>query len=146
MRIKLLFLLLTALPFFANAQSAEKVEWSTLMNITFKDIYLEKDDIYVYYPLFGQAQNELDGKEIEITGYIIPIDVEANMYVLSAFPFSACFFCGNAGPESVMAINFKGNNRRFDTDERLTLQGTLQLNSTDVDELVYVLNDAVAKN
>jgi len=146
MRIKLLFLLLTALPFFANAQSAEKVEWSTLMDITFKDIYLEKDDIYVYYPLFGQAQNELDGKEIEITVYIIPIDVEANMYVLSAFPFSACFLCGNAGPESVMAINFKGNNRRFDTDERLTLQGTLQLNSTDVDELVYVLNDAVAKN
>lgn len=146
MRIKLLFLLLTALPLLANAQSAQKVEWSTLMDITFKDIYLEKDDIYVYHPLFGQEQNELDGKQIEITGYIIPIDVEANMYVLSAFPFSACFFCGNAGPESVMAINFDGNNRRFDTDERLTLQGTLQLNSTDVDELVYVLNDAVAKN
>lgn len=146
MRIKLLTLLLIAVPVLAFGQTAQKVEWSTLMDITFKDIYVEKDDIYVYYPLFGQAQNELDGKQIEITGYIIPIDVEANLYVLSAFPFSACFFCGNAGPESVMAINFKGNNRRFDTDERLTLQGTLQLNSTDVDELVYVLNDAVAKN
>lgn len=146
MRIKLFTLLLIAVPVLAFGQTAQKVEWSTLMDITFKDIYVEKDDIYVYYPLFGQAQNELDGKQIEITGYIIPIDVEANLYVLSAFPFSACFFCGNAGPESVMAINFKGNNRRFDTDERLTLQGTLQLNSTDVDELVYVLNDAVAKN
>jgi hypothetical protein len=67
--------------------------------------------------------------------------------VLSAFPFSACFFCGNAGPESVMAIYFEDQGqRKFTTDERVTLEGTLKLNDTDVDELVYVLNNARVKS
>lgn len=120
----------------------KEVEWSTLMDVSFKDIYLESEDIYVYYPLFDEKHKKLDSQEIEITGYIIPLDVEANMYFLSAYPFSACFFCGNAGPESVMAVNFAGNNRRYDTDERITLRGILNLNDKDVDELIYILNQA----
>lgn len=126
--------------FSANAQT--EVAWSTLMDITFKDIYLEGEDMYVYFPIFSQKQRELDTRQITISGYIIPIDVEQNQYVLSAFPFSACFFCGAAGPESVMAIYFDKANRTYKTDERLTLTGTLRLNETDVDELVYILDDA----
>jgi len=142
MRIKLLFMCLAA--FSVNSLFAQKqVEWSTLMDVSFKDIYLESEDIYVYYPLFDEKHKKLDSQEIEITGYIIPLDVEANMYFLSAYPFSACFFCGNAGPESVMAVNFAGNNRRYNTDERITLQGILNLNDKDVEELIYILNQAV---
>jgi hypothetical protein len=115
------------------------------MEITFKDIYLESEDIYVYYPVFGEKQRKHDGNEISVTGYIIPIDVALNQYVLSAYPFSSCFFCGNAGPESVMAVYFRSDDRSFKTDERLTLKGTLRLNETDVDELVYVLDDAQVK-
>lgn len=142
MRIKILFICLAA--FSVNSLFAQKqVEWSTLMDVSFKDIYLESEDIYVYYPLFDEKHKKLDSQEIEITGYIIPLDVEANMYFLSAYPFSACFFCGNAGPESVMAVNFAGNNRRYNTDERITLKGILNLNDKDVDELIYILNQAV---
>lgn len=112
------------------------------MDISFKDIYLEGEDMYVYFPVFGQKQRELDGKTVTVSGYIIPIDVELNQYVLSAFPFSACFFCGAAGPESVMAIYFKSGDKTYKTDERVTLTGTLRLNETDVDELVYILEDA----
>ena len=145
MKIRILFFLLLSTSLSAIAQNATEVSWTTLMDITFKDIYLEQDDIYVYYPLFGEKQKRHDGSTIEITGYMIPIDVEQNQYVLSAFPFSACFFCGNAGPESVMAIYFEGRTRVFNTDERLKLEGTLELNDTDVDELVYVLRNARVK-
>lgn len=142
MRIKILFICLAA--FSVTSLFAQKqVEWSTLMDVSFKDIYLESEDIYVYYPLFDEKHKKLDSQEIEITGYIIPLDVEANLYFLSAYPFSACFFCGNAGPESVMAVNFAGNNRRYNTDERITLKGILNLNDKDVDELIYILNQAV---
>lgn len=113
-----------------------------LMDISFKDIYLESEDMYVYYPVFGQKQRELDSKQVTVSGYIIPIDVELNQYVLSAFPFSACFFCGAAGPESVMAVYFQRDNKTYKTDERVTLTGTLKLNESDVDELVYILEDA----
>ena len=145
MKIKLLSFLLIFIGYNAIGQSVPEVSWTDLMDITFKDLYLEKDDIYIYYPLFGEKQKKHDGEKIQITGYIIPIDVEQNQYVLSAFPFSACFFCGNAGPESVMAIYFQGKTRVFNTDERLKLEGTLELNDTDVDELVYVLRNARVK-
>lgn len=137
-------LLIAALFIFTTSSilAQEETSWTDLMDITFKDVYLESDDMYVYYPLFKDKQRSLEGEEIAITGYIIPVDVEMNQYVLSAFPFSSCFFCGNAGPESVMAIYFRSNDRTFQTDERLTLVGNLELNDTDIDELVYVLRNA----
>jgi hypothetical protein len=141
MRNKILILFLaftTNVSLFAQVE----VSWTNLMDISFKDIYLEGEDMYVYFPVFGQKQRDLDSKEVVISGYIIPIDVEQNQYVLSAYPFSACFFCGAAGPESVMAIYFGKGDRRYKTDERVTLIGTLRLNETDVDELVYILEDA----
>jgi hypothetical protein len=123
-----------------------EVSWADLMDITFKDVYLESEDIYVYYPLFKEKQKSLEDQTVSVTGYIIPVDVEENLYVLSAFPFSACFFCGNAGPESVMAVYFKSSDQTFKVDERLTLVGQLDLNETDIDELVYILRDAVPQD
>jgi hypothetical protein len=140
MRSSLILVLAFGLSFQTQAQT--EISWSDLMEITFKDIYVEADDIYVYYPIFGEKQRRHDGEKVAVTGYIIPIDVALNQYVLSAYPFSSCFFCGNAGPESVMAVYFKNDDRTFKTDERLTLKGTLRLNDSDVDELVYVLDDA----
>ncbi len=141
MRTKLL--LSITLLIFGGALSAQtEVSWTTLMDISFKDIYLEEDDMYVYFPVFGNKQRSLHSKTIKISGYIIPVDVETDQYVLSAYPFSACFFCGAAGPESVMAIYFGKGSRKYKTDERVTLTGTLRLNETDVDELVYILEDA----
>ncbi len=129
-----------------SIQAQKDISWTDLMDITFKDVYIEADDIYVYFPLFKDKQKELDGKKVAITGYIIPVDVETNIYVLSAFPFSSCFFCGNAGPESVMAVYFASDDRTFKTDERLTLVGRLELNDTDIDELIYVLKGAKVRD
>lgn len=141
MRNKLLVCIaLLGMSFSASAQ--QEISWSVLMDISFKDIYLEGEDMYVYFPVFSQKQRELENKQVTISGYIIPIDVELNQYVLSAYPFSACFFCGAAGPESVMAIYFAREGRTYKTDERVTLTGNLRLNETDIDELVYILEDA----
>ncbi|MCZ4409166.1 DUF3299 domain-containing protein [Cryomorphaceae bacterium 1068] len=139
-------LIIIALFSMLSLKAQTETSWTNLMDITFKDVYLESDDMYVYYPLFKEKQKSLDGQEIAITGYIIPVDVELNQYVLSAFPFSACFFCGNAGPESVMAVYFAQPDQTFKTDQRITLTGTLELNDTNVDELVYVLRNAKAKD
>lgn len=141
MRNKLLMIVaLLGLSLSVHAQ--QEISWSVLMDISFKDIYLEGEDMYVYFPVFTQKQRELENKQVTISGYIIPIDVELNQYVLSAYPFSACFFCGAAGPESVMAIYFAREGRTYKTDERVTLTGNLRLNETDIDELVYILEDA----
>ena len=49
-------------------------------------------------------------------------------YALSAFPFSSCFFCGAAGPESVLELDLK-HQQEYLTDEVITFKGVLELNS-----------------
>lgn len=121
------------------------VSWKTLQDVKFTKKWSESEGMYVLYPEFGQSVKNLAGKEIEITGYVIPVDYNSNYYVLSAFPYSACFFCGGAGPESVMSLKFDQNSRKFKTDERLTFTGTLELNSTDILEMNYILRHAKLK-
>ncbi|MFN3489957.1 MAG: DUF3299 domain-containing protein, partial [Emticicia sp.] len=44
-----------------------------------------------------------------------------------------------AGPESVVQIKFKKSTKRFNTDDRVTVKGTLKLNADDINELNYIL-------
>ncbi len=119
-----------------------KTDWKTLSNVDFNKKWNKEEKMFILEPVFGETVKALAGKTVEITGYMIPIDIESNYYVLSANPYASCFFCGGAGPESVMSIKFKKVSRRFDTDERLTLKGKLVLNTQDLEELNYILQDA----
>ena len=136
---RILLLPIIALLSFVPATNPVKLTWETLRDVTFKKKWYPDESVYMLYPTFGPAVQQMKGKEVSITGYILPIDLDANMYVLSAFPYSACFFCGGAGPESVMALKFKKNPRKFKTDERLTFKGTLALNADDIYQMNYVL-------
>ncbi|MFN4146824.1 MAG: DUF3299 domain-containing protein [Runella sp.] len=124
-----------------------KITWETLRDVTFKKKWYPEESVYMLYPTFGPNITKLNGKEVALTGYVLPIDAESNLYALSAFPFSACFFCGGAGPESVVGLKFKKNSRKFKTDERHTMVGILKLNADNIYELNYNLENAeVAEN
>lgn len=118
------------------------ISWKTLSDVTFNKKWNPSEGMFILEPEFGGSVKQLNGKEVKITGYMIPIDIESNYYVLSANPYAACFFCGGAGPESVLSIKFKKVTRRFDTDERLTISGKLVLNKDNLDELNYILTEA----
>lgn len=147
---RLFILLIIATSLFAykphNGQMASlapiKVTWETLRDVTFKKKWYATESIYMLHPTFGPSVQKLKNQQVTITGYVLPMDLEANLYVLSAFPFSACFFCGGAGPETVMTLNFKKSGRKFKTDERLTLTGTLKLNADDIYQMNYILDGA----
>ncbi|RRB07297.1 DUF3299 domain-containing protein [Larkinella rosea] len=119
-----------------------KLSWETLRDVTFKKKWYPEESVYMLYPTFGAGIQKLSGKPVELTGYVLPVDYESNTYVLSAFPFSACFFCGGAGPESVVSLKFKKSGLKFKTDERRTFHGTLKLNADNIYELNYILADA----
>jgi hypothetical protein len=119
-----------------------KLTWETLRDVTFKKKWYAEEQVYMLYPTFGPSIQKLSGKEVVITGYVLPVDLDANLYVLSAFPYSACFFCGGAGPESVMTLDFKKSTRKFKTDERLTFKGKLKLNADDIYQMNYILEAA----
>jgi hypothetical protein len=126
---------------FVSLDEPTKVTWETLRDVTFKKKWSAEESMFILYPTFGQKVAGLKDKEIILTGYMIPVDVDANVYVLSANPYSSCFFCGGAGPESVVQIKFKKSTKRFNTDDRITVKGTLKLNADDINELNYILTN-----
>lgn len=128
------------IPSSLNPNDWEQLTWMDLKDVTFTDVYYEEADGYFMTPTFGQEIKKWAGKSIYISGYVIPIS--DSIYVLSANPFSACFFCGNAGPESIMELQFTEYPRQFFTDEWVTFKGEFGINKDDIDHLNYILKGA----
>ncbi len=123
----------------------KKIDWQLLAKVEWDDRYVPEYDETVWYPDFSKEVLSLDSTLIEIKGYVIPVDVESGYYVLSANPFASCFFCGNAGPESVMELQFDSKDNMFRTDERLVFTGRLKLNWDDLEHCNYILKGARTK-
>lgn len=140
--MKKLAILLVPLFTFAFAAEPIYINWKRLTDVRFTRKLNKELSMYFLYPTFGPSVNALQGKEISIRGYMIPVDEHDNIYVISAKPMAACFFCGGAGPESIIELQFRRKKQRFRTDEVLTLRGKLALNANDVDHLNYILKDA----
>jgi hypothetical protein len=122
-----------------------EINWPLLAKVDFEERYNEDLEDYIYYPIFHKEIKAFDQQPVRIKGYVIPIEETGSedVLILSAFPFSNCFFCGNAGPESVIDVQLKKNQKkRFRQDEQLFFRGTLVLNDTDVYYLNYILKDA----
>jgi hypothetical protein len=121
-----------------------ELTWQVLSDVEFTDVYLEELDAYYWMPEFGPQVIGAEGKEFFIAGYMIPVDVDEDFYVLSRYPFANCFFCGGAGPESVIDLRFPDKSERtYQTDDRLTFRGKLRLNADDVYQMNYILEGAV---
>ena len=120
----------------------DKITWETLRDVKFSEKFNEEMGSYINVPTFGSKVKMFAGKEVEISGYIIPLDVKASVYVLSANPYAACFFCGGGGPESVIDLKFAKVPRRYKTDEKVTIRGKLKLNPSDIYSLSYILEGA----
>lgn len=108
----------------------------------------------VFDPNLGYAQPKItispiikamDGKEIEISGYIIPLSGKKAQphFMLSRYPESMCFFCGAAGPESAMQVFMKDKKKVAYSKEKIKVKGTLRVNAVDAANLIYTLNNAV---
>ena len=140
---KFLFLILL-FGCYASAQAqktAQIIDWKVLAKVDFIDKYFPEFEAWYLIPKFQEEVKALDQKPIIIKGYIIPMDVEGGEYALSAYPSSACFFCGGAGPESVIKLELAEKTERFDTDDIITFSGTLELNDSDVDNFNYILKN-----
>ena len=126
-----------------EAQSgATESLWKTLAKITYKKEYDEFLGFKIDKPVFSEEIKALDGKEVTVKGFIIPVEgyKSHKEFIFSAFPYSMCFFCGGAGPESVMEVS--ATEPVAYTAETIVLKGKLKLNSSDVNKLMYALTDA----
>ncbi len=130
----------------AEKTTAKKKEanlWRTLSKITFKKEYDELMGFKIDVPVFSDAIESLEGKEVTIKGYIIPVEGYKGHkeFILSAFPYNMCFFCGGAGPETVMEV-VAAEEIEY-TAEAVTIKGKLELNDSDINRLMYAMSEAV---
>lgn len=138
----LITLSLFALSQLATAQPM--LDWADLADVQFFEKFSNSMGIKYYQATFGEDIKELEGEEVMVMGYLIPLDALGETYALSKNPFSACFFCGAAGPETVVELRVKAEYvRRYQTDERRAFRGRLQLNESSLEQFNYVLIDAV---
>jgi hypothetical protein len=142
MRNKIFLATIFFLFFVGNIFSQNIITWELLKNVEFDEIWSEEFQAYYMVPKFSESVKEMDGKEVQIRGFIIPVDIVQDYYVLSANPYSSCFFCGQAGPESVMEIQMIKKYEGLRMDQVITYKGTLKLNVDDIYQLNYILEDA----
>ncbi|MCB0522868.1 MAG: DUF3299 domain-containing protein [Lewinellaceae bacterium] len=121
--------------------TAQENMWMTLSKITYKKQYDEMLGFKVDVPVFSKDVQSLEGKVVTIKGYIIPVEgyKSHKEFILSAYPYNMCFFCGGAGPETVMEI--KARQPVSYTADPVTLKGVLRLNATDINRLMYSLSE-----
>ena len=125
----------------------KSIDWATLGDVVFEVKYDKDMGISYEEATFGPGVIPLDGQEVALTGYMIPLDGFGVSYALSRNPNSSCFFCGGAGPETVMELKLKPSAmRRYRTDERLLFKGKLQINRSNMDNFTYVLHEAEPVN
>ncbi len=118
--------------------------WDMFARTKFESKFDEKIGEYLFYPNFPPDLKAMEGKEITLIGYYVPFTPEGDTYViLSKYPMSQCFFCGGGGPESVAEVNFAKQYNKFDIDDLVTVKGKLRLNSSSLDHLNFILDEAI---
>ncbi len=128
--------------FATNPAISQENIWKTLSKITFKKQYDELMGFKVDVPVFSEEILGMEGQEVEVKGYIIPTEgyKSHTEFIFSAYPYSMCFFCGGAGPETVMEV-YADEPIEYSA-EQVTIKGRLALNADDINRLMYILEEA----
>lgn len=140
-RCILLFVLCHAVQ---SAFSQSALNWNDFADVEFEPEYNEKYDVHFLMPKFGEKIKTHQGKAVRFRGYFLDISGTGEVFLVSSNPMASCFFCGGAGPESIVEVNFK-ENPPFKTDQIVEVTGILELNRDNVDHCNYILNGATGK-
>jgi hypothetical protein len=86
---------------------------------------------------------DLDGKPVTVSGFIQPQKAdEVTEFLLTEFAVG-CWFCDSPGPLQVVRVE-AGKPVAFTTG-LVTVTGTLRLNTTDPERLLFTVTDATVK-
>ncbi|MEO1053037.1 MAG: DUF3299 domain-containing protein [Bacteroidota bacterium] len=128
---------------YASGQNRPGFElWKIFARVGFEPKYSEEVQGFYYFPIFQEEIKAINGKEVKIAGHFLPVELEGASFIISRNPYRSCFFCGNAGPESVAEVIPKSKTRSIKPDEVVTIKGILVLNKNDVDHLNFIIKDA----
>ena len=129
---------------FACSGLSAQSTWGQLSLIRFEmqeDPYGEMQ----YTPgKFSEMIQKLDGTEIELPGFIVPLEGKKKQKQLffSLYPYANCFFCGNAGPETVIEVQMDADEYLEYTDQQISLSGIFKFIPGNIDSVMFKLEQA----
>lgn len=142
MKPAIIFLLISRLV----AQPSTDI-WEIFAKVKFTQKFFKELDEYYLVPFLDSRIRFYEGKEITLEGHYLSFDLNnKNSVIVSKYPYSACFFCGGAGPESVAEVIFALKLPRFKPDQVITVTGILKLNNSDVNHMNFILEQARLEN
>jgi hypothetical protein len=94
-------------------------------------------------PTFPRSLEELDGKQVEMRGYMQPLgeggDLEA--FLLIEYPVG-CWYCEMPEITGIVLVELPGGESGKFTREAVRVTGKLTLNATDPENFLYLIGDA----
>ncbi len=128
--------------FVSTLAFAQENFWHVLAEVGFETKMDTSGKYEIEIPNFSKYLKSFNNKKVKLKGYIIPLSELGGQseFMLSSLPFSMCYFCGSAGPETVIEIESK-EKIKF-TTRQVMMEGTLVLNATDPDHHMYILKSA----
>ncbi|NVK51882.1 MAG: hypothetical protein HWD85_03030 [Flavobacteriaceae bacterium] len=147
MKIKsTLFLLLVV--FISNtAFSQLKLTWKDVIDVYAKEVRFSEKNPAKAIKGQGKSLKDIEGKKITITGYFLDLDPDGEWFMVSKNPFATCFFCGGAGPETVIELlGFKNSKKKFKTDDIVQVTGVLNMITENENDISFVLEKCTVKH
>ncbi|MEN1784981.1 MAG: hypothetical protein AAGF77_07545 [Bacteroidota bacterium] len=127
-----------------TSYSQSLLTWDDFADVNFEPKYNAQYDAHFLMPTFGKKIKSYEGKQVKITGFFLDLAGTGEIYLVSANPMASCFFCGAAGPETVIEVAFK-ERPSFKTDQVVQIIGQLSLNADDVGHCNYIMSEASGK-
>ena len=90
--------------FSSNLISQIDIDWIKLRDVYYKSEYREDVDGYYQTPYFGKSVEELDNKEVRITGFMLTLSPDEDIYpCFSVLPmgFSWSLYFAQSANESL---------------------------------------------
>lgn len=130
--------------YLVSYTSAQKNAWGMLMLTETEKQFDPTLGMEIDIPNIHPAAQQLNGQQIQLEGFIIPLEGKKSQshFMFSSFPINMCYFCGRAGPESVIEVFMKDGEAMPFTDKKIWIQGTLRVNAQDPQSNIYTLQYA----
>lgn len=103
--------------------------WEAAATLRFQ-VYRERPESNpTMKPEFSDKLMALDGKDVELSGYMIPITSSRKheKFLLSVLPVLQCMYCGQNGIPPMIEIFMESESVQF-TETPITVKGRLRLN------------------
>jgi hypothetical protein len=117
-----------------SATAVNPLPWAVLAETT-----LDRQ----YRPTFARYLQELENKQVSLTGFIQPLanELELNSFMLIEYPVG-CWYCEMTDVTGIVFVELAGDKTARFTRGQVKVTGVLKLNATDPENFLYTISKA----